>query len=500
MLDYAAAGLALELLLQPLTLLMLIVGVVVGIIVGVLPGLGPPVALSLALPFTFEMSFVPSIVLLLSIYSASIYGGSISAIVAKIPGTGAAVATAQDGNAMFRAGRGGEALGLSLTGSVLGGLFSAFVLAIFAPLLAKLAAQFGPREYLAVCVFGLAVVVRVAGASLWKGLTMAGFGLWLTTWGIDPLSGGERYTFGSYQFYSGIKLIPFLIGIFAVSEVFIGAERAMTKIDFNASSLKIKIPGWNRLIELRGTLARSSIIGTIIGIIPGEGAAVAAYYSYAEEKRRSDRPEEFGRGAPLGVLAPETANNATVGGALLPTLTLGVPGTPAAAILLGAFAINNLTPGPKLFEDRGEIMYAIYIGLFVINIVMMLIGYFAIRFAAQIIRVPQNIVLPLVLLLSVAGIYSTFNSLFAVGITLAAGVFGYAIRKLGFSVAPLVIGFVLGAIFEDGFRQSITTSQGSLIEFFNTPIGLVIYGFLFLTLFGGHIWKLLGKLFRGENS
>ena len=499
MLDLIALNLSFDLLFQPLTLLMLVLGVSIGIVIGVLPGLGPPVALSLALPFTFGMPFVPSIILLLSIYSASIYGGSISAIVAKIPGTGAAVATAQDGNAMFRAGRGGEALGLSLTGSVLGGLFSAIVLMIFAPLLAQLAAQFGPREYLAVCVFGLAVVVRVAGASLWKGLAMAGVGLWLTTWGIDPLSGGERYTFGNYQFYSGIKLIPFLIGIFAVSEVFIGAERAVHKINFDASSLKITIPGWQRLRELRGTLMRSSIIGTIIGIIPGEGAAVAAYYSYAEEKRRSNKPEEFGKGNPLGVLAPETANNETVGGALLPTMTLGVPGTPAAAILLGAFAINNLTPGPRLFEERGEIMYAIYLGLFLINIVMMVIGYFAIRFAAQIIRVPQNIVLPLVFLLSVAGIYSTFSSLFAVGIMLAAGVFGYVIRKLGFSVAPLVIGFVLGAIFEDGFRQSITTSQGSILEFFNTPIGLAIYALLFLTLFGERIWQRIERLFKGQN-
>jgi putative tricarboxylic transport membrane protein len=200
------------------------------------------------------------------------------------------------------------------------------------------------------------------------------------------------------------------------------------------------------------------------------------------------------------VLAPETANNATVGGALLPTMTLGVPGTPAAAILLGAFAINNLTPGPKLFEERGDIMYAIYIGLFVINIVMMVIGYFAIRFAAQIIRVPQTIVLPTVLLLSICGIFATFNSLFAVAIMLAAGVFGYIIRKLGFSVAPLVIGFVLGVIFEDGFRQSITTSQGSILEFFNTPIGLVVYALLFLTLFGEPLWKWVSKRLKRGGS
>lgn len=500
MFDASLIAMAAEQLFTPLTLFLLVLGVVVGIVIGVLPGLGPPVALSLALPFTFSMPFVPSIIMLLAIYSAAIYGGSISAIVAKIPGTGAAIATAQDGNAMFKQGRGGEALGLSLTGSVIGGLFSAVVLLICAPLLAKLASEFGVREYLAVSIFGLAVVVRVAGASLWKGLAMAGVGLWLTTWGLDPLTGDERYTFGTYQFFTGIKLMPFLIGIFAVSEVFVGAERALKKIDFDNSSLQIQIPGLKRLSELKNTIMRSSIIGTIIGIIPGEGAAVAAYYSYAEEKRRSDDPDSFGKGSPVGVLAPETANNATVGGALLPTMTLGVPGSPAAAILLGAFMINNLTPGPKLFEERGDIMYAIYIGLILINIVMMVVGYFAIRAAAQIIRVPQTIVLPLVLLLSIAGIYATQNSLFAVGTLLAAGLFGFIIRKLGFSVAPLVIGFVLGKIFEDSLRQSITISQGSVLEFFNTPIGLTIYFLLFLTLFGGPIFNRVRKLFGAKSN
>lgn len=500
MFDPAALMLGIDQLFTPLTLLLLVFGVSIGIVIGVLPGLGPPVALSLALPFTFTMEFVPSIILLLSIYSASIYGGSISAIVAKIPGTGAAVATAQDGNALFKQGRGGEALGLSLTGSVIGGLFSAVILLIFAPLLAQLASEFGKREYLAVSIFGLAVVVRVAGASLWKGLAMAGIGIWLTTWGLDPITGDDRYTFGSYQFYSGIKLMPFLIGIFAVSEVFVGADRALRKIEFDSSSLRIQIPGWKRLGELKNVIMRSSVVGTVIGIIPGEGAAVAAYYSYAEEKRRSDDPDSFGKGSTIGVLAPETANNATVGGALLPTMTLGVPGSPAAAILLGAFMINDLTPGPLLFEERGDIMYAIYIGLFLINIVMMVIGYFAIRAAAQIIRVPQTIVLPLVMLLSVAGIYATEGSLFAVGTLLAAGVFGFIIRKLGFSVAPLVIGFVLGKIFEDSFRQSITISQGSIWEFFNTPIGLVIYFLLFLTLFGAPIWGFIKKRLGGRGQ
>ena len=493
MLEGAALLSALHLLADPLTLALLVLGIVIGLVIGVLPGLGPPIAIALALPFTFYIDTVPSMVLLLGIYSAAIYGGSISAIAVGIPGTGAAIATVQDGHKMFQAGRGGEALGFSLIGSILGGLFSVICLALIAPALADLAVRFGPREYLAISVFGLIVVVRVAGKSLPKGLLVGALGIFLTTWGLDELNGTERYTFGSYHLYEGLPLVPFLVGLFAMSEVLIGAERAARKIEFSAASLTVKLPGLRQLAKLKDVILRSSIIGTVIGIIPGEGAAVGAFFAYSEAKRRSRNPERYGSGIAEGIVAPETANNATVGGALVPTLTLGVPGSPAAAVLLGALLIQGLTPGPKLFAEEPDLMYAIFIGLFLINILMMFIGLVAIRFAARLIMVPTAVIVPTVMLLSFVGIYSVSNSFFNVGVLLGAGILGYVVRKLGYSIAPLSIGFVLGPILENSLRQSLTIADGSVLEFFNTPIGLTIYAALVLTILWSPVRSWLGK-------
>ena len=493
MFDSSALISAVFLLADPLTLTLLVVGIVLGLIIGILPGLGPPIAIALALPFTFYLDSVPSMILLLGIYSAAIYGGSISAIAVGIPGTGAAIATVLDGHKMFKSGRGGEALGYSLSGSIIGGLFSVICLALISPLLAKLAIRFGPQEYLAISVFGLMVVVRVAGQSLAKGLLAGGLGIFLTTWGLDELNGTERYTFGSYHLYEGLPLVPFLVGLFAVSEVLIGAERAARKSEFSIESLKVKLPGFKTLKRMKELILRSSIIGTIIGIIPGEGAAVGAFFAYSEAKRLSPKPEQYGTGIPEGIIAPETANNATVGGALVPTLTLGVPGSPAAAVLLGALLIQGLTPGPKLFSDETDLMYSIFLGLFLINILMMFIGLITIRFAAQLIRVPTSVIVPTVLLLSFVGIYSVSNSFFNVGVLLGAGILGYVVRKLGYSIAPLSIGFVLGPILENSLRQSLTIADGSVLEFFNTPIGLTIYGLLALTIF----WRPIMQRLRG---
>ena len=491
--DFDALWLALTHLSQPMSIALLISGIVLGLVIGILPGLGPPIAIALALPFTFYLEPVPSIILLLGIYSAAIYAGSISAIAVGIPGTGAAIATVQDGHKMFKAGRGGEALGFSLTGSIIGGLVSVVCLALISPALADLAVQFGPREYLAISIFGLMVVVRVAGQNLFKGLLMGVLGIFLTTWGLDELNGTERFTFGTYHLYEGIPLVPFLVGLFAMSEVMIGAERALKKVEFSQSSLSVKIPGMKTLGKMKDVIMRSSLIGTVIGIIPGEGAAVGAFFAYSEAKRRSKHPEKFGTGIPEGIVAPETANNATVGGALVPTLTLGVPGSPAAAVLLGALLIQGLAPGPKLFTERPDLMYSIFIGLFVINILMMIIGFYAIRFAARLIMVPTSVIVPTVLLLCFVGIYSVSNSFFNVGVLLGAGILGYVVRKLGYSIAPLSIGFVLGPILENSLRQSLVIADGSTSEFFNTPIGLTIYALLALSTFWEPIVKLVKR-------
>lgn len=487
-------------LADPLSIVLLIAGIALGIVIGILPGLGPPIAITLALPFTFYLDPVPSLILLLAIYSSAVYGGSISAIAVGIPGTGAAMATVIDGHAMFKAGRGGEALGLSLVGSVLGGVFSVICLALIAPSLAQVAIKFGPREFLAISVFGLVVVVRVAGESTAKGLLIGAVGIFLTTWGLDEVNGTERYTFGNYNLYEGIPFVAFLVGVFALSEVMINAETALRRISFDRDSLTVKLPGLSTLSGLKDVLMRSSILGTVIGIIPGEGAAVGAFFSYAEAKRLSKTPEKFGTGIPEGVLAPETANNATVGGALVPTLTLGVPGSPAAAVLLGAFVIQGLAPGPRLFVERPDLMYSLFIGLFIINLLLLFMGMLAIRFAARLIMVPTTIIVPSVVLLCFTGVYSVSNSLFSVGVMIAAGIFGYVVRKLGFSIAPLSIGFVLGPIFETSLRQSIIISEDNPLVFFASPIALSIYGVLLLTILWGPVTKRVRSRMKGVND
>jgi putative tricarboxylic transport membrane protein len=366
--------------------------------------------------------------------------------------------------------------------------------------LASFAVKFGPREFFAISVFGVIVVVRVAGRSLFKGLTAAGVGVWLTTWGVDELNGAERYLFGSYHLYEGLSLIAVLTGIFAVSELLNNVERKAVHADIDKNSLKASLPSLAVLSKLKGVLARSSIIGIIIGILPGEGAAIGAFFSYAEAKRKSKQPEKFGTGIPEGVVAPDAAHNATVGGALIPTLTLGVPGSPSAAILLGALLIQGLAPGPRLFSEQPELMYAIFIGMFVINIVLLIVGYFAIRMAVHIVEIPLSIIVPTVLLLCYVGVYSVNNDLFSVGVLIAVGVFGYLLRKLQYSIAAFSIGFVLGPILERSFRQTYLVGDGTLTGFFDSWIANVIYALLFLSVAGGPIVEFLKARFVAPSS
>lgn len=467
-------------LIQPVNIGLLILGVGLGIVIGIIPGLGAPLGIAIALPFTFYISPIQAFSLLLGIYSGAIYGGSISAIMLGIPGTPPAAATLMDGYPMMKAGRGGEALTLALVGSVVGGLFSAVCLTLIAPVLATFAMKFGPSEYFALGVFGIMVVGKVAGDNAFKGFIMGALGIFLTTLGIDPVNANMRFDFGSVNLYAGISFIPLLVGLFALPEMMFKCEdlarRALPK-----NALNVKLPGLKALYHYKNVLLRSSIIGTIVGIIPAEGGAVGAFISYGEAKRISKEPERFGHGSPEGVLAPETANNATIGGALIPTLTLGVPGSAAAAILLGALMIHGFTPGPRLFSEAPALMYSIFIGLFIINIIMLFLGLGAIRWAVKIIKVPDRIIIPVVLLLCFLGSYSIKNSMFGVWVMLWAGLFGYIMRKFSFPIIPCVLGFVLGPMIEMSFRQSLTISDGNWLVFIDRPISLILYGLILLT-------------------
>ncbi len=484
---------ALTQLIQPINILLLFLGVGLGIVIGIIPGLGAPLGIAIALPFTFYITPIQAFSLLLGIYSGAIYGGSISAIILGIPGTPPSAATLLDGYPMFKAGRGGEALTLALVGSVIGGLFSTVCLALVAPILAKFAMEFGPPEYFALGLFGIMVVGKVSGENVLKGLIMGAIGIFLTTLGIDPVNANSRFTFGSVNLYAGIAFVPLLVGLFAFPEMMSGCEDLTQRL-IPEKALNVKLPSFKMLSQFKSILLRSSIIGTIIGIIPAEGGAVAAFISYSEAKRISKTPELFGKGIPEGVLAPETANNATIGGALIPTLTLGVPGSAAAAILLGALMIHGFTPGPRLFIEAPELMYSIFIGLFIINFIMLFLGIVAIRSAVRIIKVPDRIIIPIVLLLCFLGCYSIDGNMFGVWIMLWAGLFGYVFRKFGFPIIPCVLGFVLGPMIEVSFRQSLTLSDGNWGIFVSRPISLIVYGLMLLALFAQPVLDYLKRL------
>ena len=498
MFDFSAVIDAVGQLWSVSNLFLIVVGVALGIIVGISPGLGAPLGIAIALPFTFYLNANQSFSLLLGIYSGAIYGGSISAIVLGIPGTPPAAATVLDGHPLFRSGKGDQALTLSLIGSVIGGLFSTVCLALLAPILASFALKFGPPEYFALGVFGVSVVGRVSGENLWKGLIMGAVGIFLTTLGIDPVNGNVRFTFGSINLYSGLPLIPLLVGLFALPEMLEKAENLIQRA-IPKEGIKIGFPKLKELWKYKSDFLRSSIIGTVVGIVPAEGGAIGAFVSYGEAKRVSKNPERFGMGAPEGVIAAETANNATVGGALVPTLTLGVPGSAAAAILLGALMVQGLDPGPRLFVDAPELIYYIFVSLIVINVVLLIVGWGAISSAVQIVQVPDRILIPIVLIVAFVGSYATAGSLFGVWIMLLAGAAGYVLRKFGFPVVPAVLGFVLGEMIERSFRHSLTLSDGNWAIFLTRPISATIFILMIVVIVGPTIVSKM-KSWRGKSS
>jgi putative tricarboxylic transport membrane protein len=487
-------------LIQPFNLFMLVLGVVLGIIVGIMPGLGPPLGIAISLPFTFYLTPIQAFSLLLGVYSGGIYGGSISAIILGIPGTAPAAATVMDGHPMFKKGKGGEALSYALIASVTGGVFSAVCLTLIAPMLAKIAIRFGPPEYFAMGLFGITVVGKVSGRSVLKGFISGAIGIFLTTLGIDPVNANLRFTFDNVNLYAGISFIPLLIGLFAIPEMLLKCEELLVRAK-RSESLKVKMPGLRVLYRYRNIFLRSSIIGTIIGIVPAEGGAIGAFIGYGEAKRNSKHPDQYGTGIPEGIIAPETANNATIGGALIPTLTLGIPGSAAAAVLLGALMIQGFTPGPRLFTEAPELMYSIFVGLFIINGLLLLIGIGAIRFAVRVMNVPDKVIIPVVLLLCFIGAYSIKNSMFGVWIMLWTGLMGYLFRKFDFPVIPCVLGFVLGPIIEVSLRQSLTLSDGSWLIFATRPISIIVYFLLLATFFFQPLMdRIRASALRGKNN
>lgn len=484
----------------PLNLLMMNVGIASGILIGALPGLSVVLAVTVLLPFTYGMSPLPAIYLLLGAYCAGNYGGSITAILINTPGTPAASATTLDGAPMAKAGRSGDALKLALIASTIGGLISAFILLFAAPALSSFALKFGPADYFALCIFGLSVVVSICGKSVLKGIVMASIGLLLSTVGIDPIDGTSRFRFGHFELLGGFEIAAVMLGAFAVSEILFKTSNRDKGVQEDLIITKATVKTGSVLKKHWRTLLSSSLIGTFIGAVPGTGGPLAAFLSYNLAQSTSKEPETFGKGNVDGVLAPEAGNNGVTGGALIPMLTLGIPGDTCMAVLLGALTMQGITPGPQLFTKERMWVYCLMTGLILINIFMFIQGTLVVRLVAKVAKVPPEVLIPSIMVFCVLGGYAIRNYAFDVFIVMLFGIFGYIFRKWDYPIPPLAIGIVLGNLAETNLRRAMVLSKGSVSIFFTRPISVcfLIISALFLLrpLLSGPWSKLKKRLFQ----
>jgi len=460
----------------------LLLGVISGIAIGSLPGLTATMGVALLLPLTFGMSAITGILLLIGIYFGAIYGGSISAILINTPGTPAAAATTLDGYKLAQRGEAKKALMVSTISSGIGGTISVFFLIFFAPILADWALEFSAAESFALAIFGLSIITSIAGDSMVKGLITGVAGLLIATMGLDPVSGFPRFTFNEVNLMNGLNFIPVMIGLFAASEAFKAMESInfQDKVKVTLSKVGLKWPEFKRILP---TILRSTGLGTFIGMIPAAGGDVAAFVSYNEAKRFSKKPEEFGNGSIEGVAGPETANNATTGGAMIPLLTLGIPGDAVTAVLLGAFMVQGLQPGPLLFQNHGEVVYALFIGMILANLLIIVCGLAGIRLFVKVLDVPKKFLTPTILVLCVIGSYALNNNFFDVWVMLISGIIGYFMQRYGFPASPVILALILGPMAESNLRRALVMSEGSYGIFFTRPIACTLIILAILTLF-----------------
>lgn len=457
---------------NPQIILFIFLGVAAGMCIGCLPGLTATMGVALVLPLTFGMEAAPSILLLVGVYVGAIYGGSISAILLRTPGTPAAAATVLDGYEFSKRGEAGRALGLSTISSFIGGVVSCIFLVLISPQLAKLALRFSAPEFFMLAVFGLCIIASISGKLLSKGIICGCMGILLACIGIDNISGYTRFTYNNANLLSGISYIPVMIGLFAMSQAFESLETITAKSVVNTKVHNVIPPksDWKLMAKLAPIFGT---VGTFIGIIPGAGADIAAFVSYGQVKNLSKHPERFGTGIPEGIIAPESANNGVTGGAMIPMLTLGVPGDAVAAIMIGALTVQGLQPGPLLFRDNALLVYTIFLGSFVANCCMVLLGLSCIRLFTKVLSIPKPILVPTIFMLCVVGSYAMANNFFDVGVMLFFGIVGYFLQKLEVSASPAVLGLILGPMAESNFRRALLMSGGSYGTFFSTVISMV---------------------------
>ena len=439
------------------------VGLCAGIIMGALPGLTATMGVAVLLPLTYGMDPTAGILLLLGVYCGGTYGGSITAILIRTPGTPASAATVLDGHPLAQCGQGGRALDMAIKASTIGGLISAVMLLFLAPQIANFALKFGTAV--------LTIIAAICSKDLLKGLSMAALGIFISCIGIDSIMGVPRFTFGSMYMEGGIELIPALIGLFAFSEIMNKVRDIKVPVGEVGEVKGDKVTG-RELTACMPTIVKSSLIGTLIGAIPGTGAAIASFLSYQEAKRASKHPEEYGHGSIEGISASEAGNNGVTGATLIPLLTLGVPGDSITAVLLGALTMQGLVPGPMLFSTHGTTMYAIIIGLLFVNVFMFLQAKVFIKPFSQVTKIPVNVLIPVLLVVSVTGVYATNNAIFDVWVAIVMGIIGYVLIQADYPVTPLLLSLILGPMAEKNLRQAIQLS-GTWTTFFTKPICIV---------------------------
>ena len=453
-------------------LFLVLLGVCVGILGGAIPGISPSMAVALLLPITYSLSPIMAMVMLMGIYIGANYGGSITAIAINTPGTPSATVTAFDGYPMLKNGKAGEAMGISLWASVIGGIIGAVILIFFSVPLSKVALKFWPSEYFALCIMGLTTVATLGGKNWQKALVTCLFGLLLNTVGLDPTFGIKRFTFKVTKLFDGFEMVPVLIGLFALGEVLSNLEHYKTAAVVR-QNVDYKLPKLIYYWKLKFSIIRAGIIGCIIGIFPGAGGTIASFLAYDTEKRMSKHPDDFGHGAPEGVAAAEASNSGSVGGAMVPLLTLGIPGSSTAAVLLSALMIHNLNPGSKLFTEQPELVYGLFASMFAANLFMVLVGTYGSKLWVRVGYIKKTILYPLIFAFAILGSYSIKKSMFDVGTCLAFGLVGWMFKKYKYPASPLVLGLILGKLIETNYVQTLMVTGP--IGFVQRPFTVILF-------------------------
>lgn len=473
---------------------LIIGGVMIGVIVGALPGLSSPMAIALLMPFTIGLDPVAAISMMAALYCAGTFGGSITAILINAPGAPPAVATAFDGYPMAKQGQPGRALGLATIASVIGGIFSLIIFIFATPLLASIALKFGPVEYFGLSVFALSMLASMSGKSSLRNLIAGTVGVLLATIGVHLATGVERFDFGIEELSEGIHFVPVLIGLFAMSELLTQSQTLNAAVE-RMSAKSLKLPSWKELKELKWNIFRSSSLGTFIGILPAEGSTVAAMMGYNEAKRWSKTPEKFGTGCAEGIVAPESANNAAAGGAMVPTLALGIPGSGTTALILAALVMHGFKPGPYLITETPHLVYAIFGAMLIANFGFLGIGLVGAKVFSYVTFIPKKFLWPSVFVFSLIGSYSFSSSFFDVWVMLLSGIIGFFMMRNGFSPAPLVMGLILGPMVEETFTQAMVIHDSSFLQFFDSGVFLVFMVLTILSL-SSPFWSDIAKLFK----